>query len=114
VFRGRASQAGGRIRQSRPPDRRGQRLPREGSGARLLAADTEFRQEARKLAYTICVAPFGRRRTSLLLLPLLALLACKHPSGPPCTTPIPSTLLYEVYCDVVNRVYCLSPQYEDI
>jgi hypothetical protein len=46
---------------------------------------------------------------------LLALAACaKHASGPPCTTPIPSTLLYEVYCDVQNRVFCLSPQYVDI
>jgi hypothetical protein len=50
-----------------------------------------------------------------LVLGLLVLAACnKKTPGPPCTTPIPSTLLYEVYCDVNNRVVCLSPQYEDI
>ena len=48
------------------------------------------------------------------LLFLATLTACQSSSGPPCTTPIPSTTLYEVYCDVANRVYCLSPQYEDI
>ena len=44
----------------------------------------------------------------------LALVGCKHPSGPPCTTPIASTQLYEVYCDVQNRIFCLSPQYQNI
>ena len=50
-----------------------------------------------------------------LPLVLLVAAACKEtPAGPPCTTPIPSTTLYEVYCDVQNRVFCLSPTYQNI
>jgi hypothetical protein len=49
------------------------------------------------------------------LLLMIALAGCnKEPAGPPCTTPIPSTKLFEVYCDVQNRVFCLAPEYQDI
>jgi hypothetical protein len=48
------------------------------------------------------------------LIALFGLGACDHPSGPPCTAPIPSTTLYQVYCDVLNRVLCLDPTEVDI
>ncbi len=54
-------------------------------------------------------------RASAAIILFAALAACNKPKpGPPCATPIPSTLLYEIYCDVNNRIFCLSPQYQNI
>jgi hypothetical protein len=52
-------------------------------------------------------------RPALLAL-LVGLAGCPQPSGPPCATPIPSTVLYQVYCDVLNKVLCLDPVEVDI
>jgi hypothetical protein len=45
-------------------------------------------------------------RILLIIVALVGLGACQSSSGPPCTTPIPSTTLYDAYCPSAPQGVC--------
>ncbi len=85
--------------------------PGSGGGCSFASASPNVTPALLVVLLLAGLAWRGRRALGLVAALLLA--ACPKP-GTPCLTPIPSTTLYQVYCDVLNKVLCFSTTQVDI